>query len=101
MWLARLAVEREDTEDYRRREEAAEKIAIEIESATDYKKNVDKELADNEEEEKAFSAVEWVENDTRTSNSTISNNNNDTAYSNNSNNKKSYEYQNKNYQNEK
>lgn len=54
----RIPVEKEDSEDYRRREEEAEKIAREIESSSTYRENVDKELSDNEEEEQAFSAVE-------------------------------------------
>jgi hypothetical protein len=108
--IYRLAVEREDTDDYRRREEAAEKIALEIESSSAYKNNVDKELSDNEEEETAFSAVERVQDvahveTTRTYASTISNsansgNNNDAPFSNNNKNR-NYDYQNKNYQNEK
>jgi len=54
----RVAVEKEDSEDYRKREEEAEKIAYEIESSVTYRNNVDKELSDNEEEEEAFSAVD-------------------------------------------
>ena len=45
-----LAVEKEDTEEFRRREEEAEKMANEIESSTTYRRNVDKELSDNEED---------------------------------------------------
>ena len=75
-----LQVEREDTEDYRRREEEAEKLALEIESSTSYKKNIDKELSDNEEEEEAFSAV------VRTNETTNDNNNNQSSTSNNNNN---------------
>lgn len=58
--LLRVAVEKEDTEEYRKREEEAEKIANEIESSTSYKNNVDKELSDNEEEEAVFSAVDRI-----------------------------------------
>jgi len=52
-----LPVEKENTDEYRKREEEAEKIAMEIESSTSYRKNIDKELSDGEEEEEAFSAV--------------------------------------------
>jgi PAB1-binding protein PBP1 len=52
-----LPVEKQNTEEYRRRELEAEKLAMEIESSASYKKNIDKELSDNEEEEEAFSAV--------------------------------------------
>lgn len=52
-----LPVQKEDSEEFRRREEEAEKIAQEIESSASYRRNIDKELSDNEEEEEAFSAV--------------------------------------------
>lgn len=86
-----LAVERGEgvsEEEYRRRELEAERIAAEIESSTAYKRNIDKELSDNEEEEEAFSAV------VRTTASEI-NNNNQTTVNNNSNNSSHYNYQGK------
>lgn len=55
-----LAVERGEgvtDEEFRRRELEAERLAAEIESSASYRKNIDKELSDNEEEEAAFSAV--------------------------------------------
>ena len=61
-------------------EEEAEKLANEIESSSTYRKNVDKELSDNEEEEEAFSAVSRSPNNNNTgeinnNNATSSNNN--------------------------
>ena len=77
-----LPVEKENTEEYKRREEEAEKLANEIESSSQYRKNVDKELSDNEEEEEAFSAV------IRSPNSNTGEiNNNNTNSSNNNNSK--------------
>ena len=105
----RLAVEKEDTEEYRRREEEAEKIAREIESSTAYKNNVDKELSDNEEEEQKFSAVvrttEYTQNTTNNTtntrnNSNEINNNNKEASSNIYQNQSNYNqnnYSNKNF----
>ena len=63
-----LAVEKEDTEEFRRREEEAEKMAQEIESSTTYRRNVDKELSDNEEEEEKFSAVVRAEKNVKKAN---------------------------------
>ena len=69
-----IPVEKEDTEEYRRREEVAEKLAAEIESSATYRRNIDKELSDNDEEEEAFSAV--VRANEINNNSSINNNNN-------------------------
>jgi PAB1-binding protein PBP1 len=69
-----LQVEREDTEEFKRREEEAEKLALEIESSSTYKRNIDKELSDGEEEEEKFSAV--VRSSHESSNAANSNNNN-------------------------
>ena len=77
-----LPVEKENTEEYKRREEEAEKLANEIESSSTYRKNVDKELSDNEEEEEAFSAVSRSPNNNNTGEI---NNNNATSSNNNSN----------------
>ena len=52
-----IPVEKEDTEEFRKRERVAERLAREIESDLNYKRNIDKELSDNEDEEEAFSAV--------------------------------------------
>lgn len=52
-----VAVEKTDSEEYRRREEEADRLAQEIESDSNYKRNIDKELSDGEDEEEAFSAV--------------------------------------------
>lgn len=78
-----LQVERQDTEEFKRREEEAEKLALEIESSSTYKRNIDKELSDGEEEEEKFSAV--VRSANESSNATSNNNNN-----NNNNNKEFY-----------
>ena len=75
-----LPVEKENTEEYKRREEEAEKLANEIESSAQYRINVDKELSDNEEEEEAFSAVVRSQNNSSNTgeinNNTTSTNNN-------------------------
>ncbi|CAF0780226.1 unnamed protein product [Brachionus calyciflorus] len=67
-----IPVEKEDTEEFRRREVEAEKLANEIESSATYRRNIDKELSDNEEEEEAFSAVVRTE----INNNSSTNNNN-------------------------
>ena len=83
-----LPVEKENTEEYKRREEEAEKLANEIESSSTYRKNVDKELSDNEEEEDAFSAVVRSPNNSSNNSGEI-NNNNATSTNNNNTNSKS------------
>ncbi|CAF1086208.1 unnamed protein product [Brachionus calyciflorus] len=52
-----IPLEKRHTDEYKRRELEAEKIAHEIEKSKSYRRNIDKELSDNEEEEYAFSAV--------------------------------------------
>lgn len=52
-----LPLEKKQTDEYKRRELEAEQIASEIEKSRTYRRNIDKELSDNEEEEYAFSAV--------------------------------------------
>jgi hypothetical protein len=70
-----VPIERDDSEDYRRREEEAEKMAQEIESSSAYRSNVDKELSDGEEEEEAFSAVSRPTTEINNNNNNASNNN--------------------------
>jgi hypothetical protein len=41
-----VQIERDDSDDYKRREKEAEKMAQEIESSSAYRSNVDKELSD-------------------------------------------------------
>lgn len=85
-----LAVERGEgvtDEEYRRRELEAERLAAEIESSSTYRKNIDKELSDNEEEEAAFSAVVRTGNSSSASAAASGseiNNNNQQAVNNNS-----------------
>ena len=80
-----VAIEKKDSDEYRRREEEAEKIAAEIESCSTYRNNIDKELSDNEEEEEAFSAVVRAEinNNINTPNNNNNNNNNNNSSSSN------------------
>lgn len=74
-----VQIERDDSEDYRRREEEAEKMAHEIESSSAYRSNVDKELSDGEEEEEAFSAVSRPTAEINNNNNNASNNNSNTS----------------------
>lgn len=73
-----LQVEREDTEEFKKREEEAAKLALEIESSSTYKRNIDKELSDGEEEEEKFSAV--VRSANESSNAASNNNNNNKEF---------------------
>lgn len=52
-----IPLEKNQTDEYKKLELEAEKIANEIEKSRSYRRNIDKELSDNEEEEYAFSAV--------------------------------------------
>lgn len=80
-----IAIEREDSEEYRRREKVAEKIANEIESNLMYRHNVDIELSDGEGEEEAFSAVVRQTTEiNNNNNSSLNNNNNNNTSSNSS-----------------
>jgi len=75
-----LQVERQDTEEFKRREEEAEKLALEIESSSTYKRNIDKELSDGEEEEEKFSAVVRGANESSNATSNSNNNNNNKEF---------------------
>ena len=74
-----IAIEREDSEEYRRREKEAEKIANEIESNLMYRHNVDIELSDGEGEEEAFSAVVRQTSEINNNNNTSLNKNSNTS----------------------
>ena len=71
-----IRVEKEDTDEYKRREEAAEKLALEIEADSNYKRNIDKELSEGEDEEEAFSAVVRQQSNAEPQQSEINNNSN-------------------------
>jgi hypothetical protein len=76
-----IPIHKENTEEFRRREREAERIAFEIESDTNYKRNIDRELSDGEDEEEAFSAVIRQHNQStkNTSNKNSKSNNNTTT----------------------
>lgn len=56
-FFCRTRLERGNSEEYRRREQQASKIAAEIERCDSYKKHIALENGDGDDEEAAFSAV--------------------------------------------
>ncbi len=61
---------KQDTEEYKKREAQAAKLAQEIESSDDYRSHINLENGDGDDEEMAFSAVHRPEANNNTPNGT-------------------------------